>query len=215
MFYQPLEVGDHLFLFGISEGIRQNPPYIGFEEMETFAGGRLYKIGFTSTIEPSPDRLVTGTRAMGSILASLRVAAPGPPPPPIPTPSAQQGVTSPRAAGVAVIATHFRVDGAGLIPPPTGQKYVVTRVTVTNIGASTFSPTLFDFSVVDGGDGVSHNMKLNDSNIVRTEAQVPFLAPGQHETFDIAFEVPIRETSFTLYWEPQFQPPKVRVPFGT
>ena len=78
-----------------------------------------------------------------------------------------------------------------------------------------FSPTPFDFSVVDGGDGVSHDMTLSDHTIIRTEAQVPFLIPGQHETFDIAFEVPIGETSFTLYWEPQFQSPKVRVPFGT
>lgn len=211
VFYQPLEIDDHLFLFGISEGLRQDPPYIGFEEMETFAGGQLYKIAFTTTIEPSPDRLVTGTGTVGSILASLRIAAPGPPPP-IPTPSAQQGVSSPRAPGVAVVATHFRVDRAGLFPPPTGQKYVVTRVTVTNIGTSTFSPTPFDFSVVDGRDGVSHDMTLGDHNIIRTEAQVPFLAPGRHETFDVAFAVPIGETSFTLYWEPQFQPPKVRVP---
>ena len=215
VFYQPLEIDNHLFLFGGSEGMRQDPPYIGFEEMETFAGGRLYKIAFTTTIEPSPDRLVTGTGTgmVGSILASLRITAPGPPPP-IPTPSVQQGVSSRRAPGVAVIATHFRVDRAGMFPPA-GQKYVVTRVTVTNIGASTFSPTLFDFSVVDGGDGISHDMTLNDSNIVRTEAQVPFLAPGQSEAFDVALAVPIGEISFTLYWEPQFRPPKVRVPFGT
>lgn len=136
-------------------------------------------------------------------------AAPAPPTP-IPAPHA----TSPDAPGVVVIASAFRADSGGDTPPPSGQRYVATRVTVSNRGSDAYDVDPLAFSVVDHGDGVTHLAEPMDQGIAATALRATTLAPGRSVTGDVAFAVPVTETRAALYWEPTLMSPAVLVPLG-
>jgi uncharacterized protein DUF4352 len=136
-------------------------------------------------------------------------AAPAPPTP-IPPPH----VSSPDAPGVVVIASAFRADSGGDTPPPPGQRYVATRVTVANRGSDAYDVDPLAFSVVDHGDGVTHLAEPMDQGIAATALRATTLEPSRSVTGDVAFAVPVTETSAALYWEPTPMSPAVLVPLG-
>lgn len=200
-----VEIHGHFFLSGTVDLNGKDGKELVFAEMETFSAGRLYK--FSAKVTNFADTRIVG--AMGTAWMTIAIAGPAGP-----IPASALGATSSDAPGVRVTATHLKVDNGGDFTPPQGEEYIVTRITVANNGTSNYDANPLDFSVQDGGDGVSHAAALGDFNISNTEMQATTLAPGQKVTGDVAFEIPTSETSVSLYWEPSFLSPKVAVIAG-
>ena len=153
----------------------------------------------TPTVVPplNTPLLPTATPTASSTPTVVPTPAPFMPPPP--TATAEPG-TNPDAPGIRIAASNLHADSSGNVPPASGNKYMVVTVTIANNGTTPYQYNALDLSLQDLGDNSTHTADAPDSNIRGTGLRSGTLSPGQTVAGDLAFEVPLSETHFSLLW---------------
>lgn len=113
---------------------------------------------------------------------------------------------------LTVVARDLGYEFAGHRPPPPGQHYVVAQVAMTNYGEQTVAYSARRFTL----EGVDDHRRY-DALDVFGRAMQPFcgsIAPGQTVTRDLAFQVPVGDQEWELFWTPGAAAAPVTVPFA-
>ena len=79
------------------------------------------------------------------------------------------------------------------------RKFVATRITVANNGTREYFIASDGFTMLDSGDLRLYEATDSNRAIVHSGMQVPSMLPAHRVSFDVAFEVPTADTTFTLY----------------
>jgi hypothetical protein len=113
---------------------------------------------------------------------------------------------------LTVVARDLRYEFAGHRPPPPGQHYVVAQVAMTNYGEQmvTYSARRFTLEGVD-------DQRRYDALDVFGRAMQPFcgsIVPGQTVARDLAFQVPVGDQEWELFWTPGSAAAPITVPFA-